>query len=301
MSCTRRGFLKTVGAAMAGLGLTRLEPLRAFASSSTGFASPGDPGGPPAGPYSAAALRARAMETALWLGDESLAHELSEVCCWAPAASAIRRRPLAVQAKGAERFFSDFPGGGQLAETLLYTNNTIWRRPRFRIDPDRLVADHYGQLQRPSNGVRTEVLTPERLQGRGANADLRLMLDRATGERLASIADRAEPMWAALSVFSGMLLDPADELQRRLTPMLSLTRAGDRAIARGATVRYSQTVIGSIQRAIWSDALDGANPALPLVQLSAAGFLPLGEEDGRFLLVRFREGSHLTGYRSASA
>ena len=35
MSCTRRGFLKTIGAAMVGLGVTRLDGFRAFAARST--------------------------------------------------------------------------------------------------------------------------------------------------------------------------------------------------------------------------------------------------------------------------
>ena len=73
----------------------------------------------------------------------------------------------------------------------------------------------------------------------------------------------------------------------------------DRALARTATVRYSQIVIGAVQRAVYSDLLDGRNAALPLVQLSASGFLPLGEEDGRFLLLRVG-GTHLTGYRTGS-
>ena len=43
------------------------------------------------------------------------------------------------------------------------------------------------------------------------------------------------------------------------------------------------------------------NPAMPLVQLSSAGYLPLGEEEGSFYLLRVGEGTHLTGYRTASA
>jgi hypothetical protein len=125
-----------------------------------------------------------------------------------------------------------------------------------------------------------------------------LVLDRETGDRLAATADRAEAMWAALSIFSGMMLDPTDELSRRLTPSLSLNRARDRALVRSAAVTYSQIVIGAVQRAIWSEQLGGANHALPLVQLSAAGFLPMGEENGRFLLLRPSGGTRLTGYRT---
>ena len=143
-------------------------------------------------------------------------------------------------------------------------------------------------------------MTPDRLDG-GERAELGLMLDRSTGERLAKAADRSEPMWAALSVFSGMMLDPTDDLSQRLTPRLSLRRARDRALARTASVRYSQIVVGAVQRAIWSDLLDEVNPALPLLQLSAAGYLPLGEEDGRFLLLQVGEGSYLTGYRTGNA
>jgi hypothetical protein len=308
MSCTRRGFLKTIGAAMVGLGLTRLEPLRTFAASSVNLSDGAGLGGPPTGPYSIESVRARAVEAARWLSDEALAAELSDVCCWAPAATAIRRRPLDVQLRGAQRFFRDFPGGDQLAQILLHTNNTAWRAPRFRFDPEGLVAQHYELLRRVDprlsgrrqSRVRTEVLTPERLNGSGSRAELGLVLDRKTGERLAKAADRAEPMWAALSFFSGVMLDPTDDLSRRLTPRLSLARAGDRVLARTATVRYSQIIIGAVQRAIWSDLLDGVNPALPLVQLSAAGYLPLGEEDGRFLLMRPAGGTHLTGYRAGS-
>ena len=301
MSCTRRGFLKTIGAAMVGLGLTRLEPLRTFAASTVGSTgSAGELGGPPSGPFSIDSLRARAVAAARFTGDQGLAHELSEVCCWAPAATAIRQRPLDVQARGAAYFFQDFPGGDELAQVLQFSNNTTWRRPRFRFDPDSLVANHYQQLQKSQHGVRTEVLTPQQLNGAGTKADLGLVLDRATGERLAAQSDRAEPMWAALSIFAGILLDPTDDLSRRLSPALSLTRPHDRALARMAGVRYSQVVIGAIQRAIWSDALDGTNPALPLVQLTSAGYLPLGEEDGRFLLLR-PAGDRLTGYRTGNA
>jgi hypothetical protein len=301
MSCTRRGFLKTVGAAMVGLGLTRLEPLRMFASSSNRLPDGAPGGGPADGPYAIAALRARANDAASRAGDATLASALSDVCCWAPAAAMIRERPLPVQEKGAQEFFRDFPGGDQLAQVMVRANNTVWRSPRFKEDPDTLVADHYQLLQRRQNGVRTQVLAPERLTTDGSRADLGLLLDRQTGERLARAADRSEPMWAALSLFSGILLDPTDELSRRLTPLLSLTRAHDRAFARTAAVRYSQIVIGAVQRAVWSDLLSGANPALPLVRLTSAGYLPIGEEDGRFLLVRVGGGGYLTGYETASA
>ena len=300
MSCTRRGFLKTVGAAMVGLGLTRLEPLRAFAVSTVNPTGGAGAGGPPTGPYSIDSLRAQAVGAARWLGDEALAAELSDVCCWAPAASAIRRRPLDVQLRAAQYFFRDFPGGDQLAQILHYTNNTAWQRPNFSFDPDSLVARHYALLRRPQAGLRTEALTPARLNGRGGQARLDLVLDRETGERLAKAADRAEPMWAALSIFTGMMLDPTDDLSRRLAPQLSLRRASHRALARTAAVRYNQIVIGATQRAIWSDQLDGDNPTLPLLQLSAAGYLPLGEEDDRFLLLRVGGGTHLTGYRTGS-
>jgi len=287
---------------MVGLGLTRLEPLRSYAASTVANSgSEGAAGGGPAtGPFSIAALRTRAVEAARFIGDDGLAHELSEVCCWAPAATAIRQRPLDVQARGAAYFFQDFPGGDELAQVLQFSNNTTWRQPRFRFDPDNLVANHYTQLQKSQRGVRTEVISPDKLNGAGLNADLGLLLDRASGERLAAAADRAEPMWGALSIFSGILLDPTTDLTQRLSPSLSLSRAHDRALARMASVRYSQVVIGAVQRAIWSDVLDGANPALPLVQLTAAGYLPLGEEDGRFIILQ-PAGARLTGYRSASA
>ena len=286
---------------MVGLGLTRLEPLRTFASSSTRTGSLGlSGGGPAAGPYSIDSLRALAVASARHAGDTGLALELQQVCCWAPAATAIRSRPLALQERGAEYFFRNFPGGEQLASIMVQTNNTSWRTPRFRANPDHLVSSHYERLQRSSWGVRTQVLRPGQLNGRGARAELGLMLDRETGDRLALAADRSEPMWAALSIFSGMMLDPTDELSRRLSPALSLTRAADRAITRAAAVRYSQIIIGALQRAVWADLLDGSNAALPLVQLSAAGYLPLGEEDGEFLLLNLSGRPHLTGYRTAN-
>ena len=285
---------------MVGLGLTRLEPLRTFASSSTRTGSLGlSGGGPAAGPYSIDSLRALAVASARHAGDTGLASELQEVCCWAPAATAIRSRPLALQERGADYFFRNFPGGEQLASIMVQTNNTSWRTPRFRANPDHLVSSHYERLQRSAWGVRTQVLRPGQLNGRGARAELGLMLDRRTGDRLALAADRAEPMWAALSIFSGFLLDPTNDLSNRLSPALSLTRAHDRALARTATVRYGQIVIGALQRAVWSDVLGGANPALPLVQLTAAGYLPLGEENGEFTLIRLN-GARLTGYRTES-
>ena len=284
---------------MAGLGLTRLDSLPAFASRSAGGLGEARPGGPTTGPFGIDSLRARAVEAARFAGDDGLAAELTDVCCWAPAATAIRQRPLDLQQRGAAYFFRDFPGGDQLADVLLHTNNTAWRTPMFRLDPDALVSRHYELLQKSQTGVRTLVLTPDRLNGAGARAELGLMLDRSTGERLAKAADRAEPMWAGLSIFSGMMLDPTDDLSRRLTPMLSLNRAHDRALARSSAVRYSQIVLGAVQRAVYSDLLDGKNAALPLVQLSSSGFLPLGEEDGRFLLLRVG-GAHLTGYRTGS-
>ena len=300
MSCTRRGFLKTIGAAMVGLGLTRLEPMRAFAVSRVTRPDGTVAGGPVSGPYSADSLRALAVNAARFIGDEALATELSEVCCWAPAATAIRRRPLEAQLRGARYFLRDFPGGDQLAQILHYTNNTSWQRPRFSFDPDELVASHYALIGRSQAGLRTLALPPAGLQEDDSKAQLNLMLDRESGERLASASDRAEPMWAALSIFSGMMLDPTDELSQRLTPSLSLRRASHRALARSATVRYSQIVIGATQRAIYADQLDGENPLLPLVQLSAAGYLPLGEQDDRFLLLSVGRDTHSIGYRTAS-
>lgn len=300
MSHTRRGFLKTIGAAMAGLGVTRLDSFRAFASSST--ASPHSPivggGGPETGSFSVDALRQRAADGALFAGDRGLSDALREACCWAPAAAAIRERPLTVQQKGAEYFFKDFPGGDQLADVMLHANNTTWQRPHFRFDPDTLVAKHYEALQKPQTGIKTEVISVDKLRGRGVNGDLGLMLDRGTGERLEKTSNRSEPMWAALSIFSGILLDPTEGLSRRLSPFITLTRAQDRALSRTASVRYSQTVLGSVQRAVYSDHL-GKNPALPLVRLSSAGYLPLGEEDGQFLILNLGGGSRLTGYRTA--
>ena len=285
---------------MVGLGLTRLEPLRAFAASSVSGPEGAAIGGPPSGPFSIESLRAQAVEAAHWMSDSALADELSDICCWAPAATAIRRRPLSAQARGAGRFFRDFPGGDQLAQVMLYTNNTAWRSPRFRFDPDGLVEQHYQLLRRPRSGLRTDVVEPGKLNGRGGQARIDLMFDRETGERLAQASDRTEPMWAALSVLSGMMLDPTDDLSQRLTPWLSLGRKQDRSLARTAAVRYSQIVIGAAQRAVWSDQLGGGNAALPLLQLSAAGYLPLGEEDGRFVLLAVG-GTHLTGYRSGVA
>ncbi len=288
---------------MVGLGLTRLEPLRTYAAATVRNGSNGgELGGPTSGPFSIDSLRARAVEAASFAGDGGLADELTDVCCWAPAATAIRKRPLDVQAKGAEYFFRDFPGGDQLAEILQYTNNTAWRTPKFRFDPDSLVERHYSLLQRRPSGIRTEVITADRLNEAEASARLDLMLDRGTGERLAKAADRSEPMWAALSVFSGMMLDPTDDLSRRLRPLLTLQRASHRSFARTATVGYTQIVIGAIQRAVWSDMLGGLNPTLPLVQLSAAGYLPLGESNGRFLLLQpAGVGTRLTGYKTGHA
>ncbi|MCH8009931.1 MAG: hypothetical protein IIC91_13820 [Chloroflexi bacterium] len=301
MSCTRRGFLKTIAGAMVGLGLTRLEPLRSYAAGSVSSTGTAELGGPASGPFSITSLRAQAVQAARWAGDETLASELQEVCCWAPAATALRRRPLDVQVKGAERFFSTFPGGEQLADILVQTNNTSFKRPKFQVDPDELVARHYEMLRRPQGTVRKRVLTPKQLEQHGARAELGLMLDRKTGERLAQTAERSEPMWAALSVLSGMMLDPTSELSSRLTPQLSLSRARDRAIARTATVRYSQVVIGAAQRAIWADVIDEDNAAIPLLQLSAAGYLPLGEEDGEYLLLRVDgRSTRLTGYQTGS-
>ena len=285
---------------MVGLGLTRLEPLRAFAASSVNGPEGAAMGGPQSGPFSIASLRAQAVEAAHWVGDTALADELTDICCWAPAATAIRQRSLAVQARGAEHFFREFPGGDQLSQVLLYSNNTAWRNPRFRFDPEGLVEKHYELLQRRRSGVKTEIVQPGQLNGRGGQARIDLMFDRETGERLAQAADRTEPMWAALSVLSGMMLDPTDDLSQRLTPWLSLGRKADRSLARTAAVRYSQMVIGAAQRAVWSDQLGGENAALPLLQLSAAGYLPLGEEDGRFVLLSLG-GTHLTGYKSGIA
>lgn len=286
---------------MVGLGLTRLEPLRSYAASTVSSTATGGAPGPASGPYSIDSVRALAVEAARAIGDGDLADELSEVCCWAPAAAAIRKRPLTVQAKGAEHFFRDFPGGERLADVLVYANNTSWQKPQFRFDPDHLVAKHYAQLQRPQNGARLRVLDVSGLNGAGRNGELGLLLDRATGDRLAKTADRGEPMWAALSLFSGIMLDPTDELSRRLSPRLSLTKANDRALARTASVRYSQIVLGAVQRAVWADLLDGADPAMPLVQLSASGYLPLGEEQGDFYLLRVGDARYLTGYRSSNA
>ena len=286
---------------MVGLGLTRMEPLRAFAASSVSSTGTAELGGPASGPYSINALRARAVVAARFAGDVSLATELQDVCCWAPAATALRRRPMDVQTRAAAQFFQDFPGGDQLAQIMVQTNNTSWRAPRFRVDPDSLVEQHYSQLQRRQGSVRALVIEPEELQSSGGKADLGLMLDRQTGERLAASVDRAEPMWAGLSVFSGMMLDPTNDLSKRLTPRLSLSRAHDRALARTATVKYGQIVIGAVQRAVWADQLNGANPATPLLQLSSGGLLPMGEEDGRFLLLRIAgHRNRLTGYQTGS-
>jgi hypothetical protein len=302
MSCTRRGFLKTLGAAMVGLGITRLDPLRTFAASSSGSAGETFAGGPAMGPFTADALRARAVDAARWAGDSGLADELASVCCWAPAATAIRSRPLGVQWRGAREFFRDFPGGDQLAQTLLYSNNTKWNAPRFRFDPDHLVSEHYSLLRRAQNGLRTDVITTANLNGEAGRAQLNLMLDRATGDRLAAADDRSEAMWASLSVLSGMMLDPTDELASSLRSRLSFRLADDRALGRNAAVRYNQIVLGSAQRAVWSDLLDDDNAALPLLKLSSAGYLPLGEDNGRFVLLRTASANRfVTGYRSGSA
>ena len=286
---------------MVGLGLTRLAPLRSFAAGSTTATGTAELGGPATGPFSIDSLRAQAVQAARWAGDAPLAAELQEVCCWAPAATALRRRPLEVQTKSAQRFFSTFPGGDQLADILIQTNNTSFKTPRFQVDPAELVERHYSMLRKPQGTIRMEVLTPQQLENRGRGAELGLMLDRKTGERLAQTAERSEPMWAALSVLSGMMLDPTEELSSQLTPQLSLKRARDRAIARTATIRYSQVVIGAAQRAVWSDVIEEENAALPLLQLSAAGLLPLGEEDGRYLLLRVAgNSSRLTGYQTGS-
>jgi hypothetical protein len=301
MSCTRRGFLKTVGAAVVGLGLTRLEPMRAFATSSVQRTGSAEAGGPQAGAFSADALRQRVVAAARFISDEPLAAELSDVCCWAPAAAAIRRRPIELQRRGAQYFFQDFPGGDQLADVYVHANNTSWRRPRFRPDPDGLVQRHYELRRRSFRGLQTQVVEPSRLNGRGGQAQLDLVLDRETGERLGSASDRAEPMWAALSILSGSMLDPADDLHRRLSPWLSLNKRSDRALARSAAVRYSQIVFGAAQRAVYSDMLEDENPVMPLLELSAAGYLPLGEEDKRFYLLRVGGTPHLTGYRTGNA
>ncbi len=301
MSCTRRGFLKTIAGAMVGLGLTRLEPLRSFAAGSVTSTGTAELGGPATGPFSIDSLRAQAVQAARWAGDELLADELQEICCWAPAATALRKRPLQMQAKSAERFFSTFPGGDQLANVLVQANNTSFKKPKFMIDPDEMVERHYAMLRKPQGSIRKQVFTPQQLEGRGVHAELGLMLDRKTGERLAQTAERSESMWAALSVFSGIMLDPTDELSSQLTPQLSLRRARDRAIARTATIRYSQVIIGAVQRAIWSDVIEEDNAALPLVELTSAGYLPLGEEDGRYLLLRVDgRNEQLTGYRTGS-
>jgi hypothetical protein len=286
---------------MVGLGVTRLDSFSAFARPSTSGTT--DPilggGGPASGPFSIDSLRARAADAAMFAGDRDLAHDLREVCCWAPAASAIRERPLAVQQKGSEYFFREFPGGDQLADVLFHANNTGWQRPQFRFDPDTLVAKHYEALQKPQTGVKTEVVSVDQLRGRGTNGDLGLMLDRKTGEQLEKTANRGEPMWAALSIFSGILLDPTDGLSKRLTPFLSLQRQQDRALTRTASIRYSQTVLGSVQRAIYADQLGDNNPAIPLVRLSSAGYLPLGEERGEFLLLNLGGGRRVQGYQTA--
>ena len=301
MSCTRRGFLKTIAGAMVGLGLTRLEPLRSYAAGSVSSTGTAELGGPASGPFSITSLRAQAVQAARWAGDETLASELQEVCCWAPAATALRRRPLDVQVKGAERFFSTFPGGEQLADILVQTNNTSFKRPKFQVDPDELVARHYEMLRRPQGTFRKRVLTPKPLEQHGARAELGLMLDRKTGKRLAQTAQSSEPLWAPLPVLYGMVLRPITALSRPFAPHPPLSRARDRAIARTATVRYSQIVIGAAQRAIWADVIDEDNAAIPLLQLSAAGYLPLGEEDGEYLLLRVDDRStRLTGYQTGS-
>ena len=81
--------------------------------------------------------------------------------------------------------------------------------------------------------------------------------------------------------------------------MLSLNRSYDRALSRSASIRYSQMVLGSVQRAVWSDQLAGKNPALPLVQLTSSGLLPLGEENGDFLLLSIAGNKRVTGYQTA--
>ena len=47
--------------------------------------------------------------------------------------------------------------------------------------------------------------------------------------------------------------------------------------------------------------IGGTNAALPLLQLSSAGYLPLGEENGDFLLLRMAGPSRLVGYRTGNA
>jgi hypothetical protein len=109
-------------------------------------------------------------------------------------------------------------------------------------------------------------------------------------------------MWAAISILSGMMLDPTDELSNSLRSRLTFRYAPERALGRDAAVRFNQIVLGSVQRAVWADLLDGENAALPLLQLSSAGYLPLGEDDGRFLLLRTAGANRFaTGYRSGSA
>jgi hypothetical protein len=289
---------------MVGLGITRLDPLRAFAASSSGggIATGQFAGGPAEGPFSVDALRAKAAAAAEFAGDSGLADEIRSVCCWAPAATAIRARPLGVQMRGASEFFREFPGGDQLAQTMLFTNNTKWNAPRFRYDPDTLVSEHYNLLKRTQDGLRTDVVTTSNLNGEAGRAQLNLMLDRATGDRLGQAADRGEPMWAAISILSGMMLDPTDELSNSLRSRLTFRYANDRELGRSAAVRYNQIVLGSAQRAVWADLLDGENAALPLLQLSSAGYLPLGEDDGRFVLLRTANTNRfVTGYRWGNA
>lgn len=302
MSCTRRGFLKTLGAAMIGLGLTRLDALPGMAASTARTPMGGAVnGGPAAGTFGIDNLRARAVDAARWAGDGTLAAELADVCCWAPAAEAIRRRPLSVQMKGAQRFFSGFPGGDQLAQVMLFSNNTSWRTPRFRADPHSLAARHLALIDGGSR-LRTHVVTPGEANAALGGSQLRLMLDRDTGERLARSTDRSGEMWAALSILSGMMLAPTDDLSSRLGSRLSFRLAADRALSRAAAVRYTQIVIGAAQRAIYSDLLGNQNAALPLVQLSAGGYLPMGEDgEGRFYLLNVAGGSrYSTGYRTGS-
>jgi hypothetical protein len=133
------------------------------------------------------------------------------------------------------------------------------------------------------------VISPSQLNATMSQATLDFMFDRKTGERMAAAAtDRAEPMWAALSILAGTMLDSTDDLTQRLLPRLSFYRsAADRSFARMATIRYNQIVIGAAQHAVWSDVLHSSNPGLPLLQASASGYLPLGEVEDRFVLVRF--------------